>query len=557
MPGRPDATEAPPPGTLPPISTSETDDGSGLTALRDGEGPGPDAPATRRERRRRAESPWWGRALLLVVALGALAQVLVVSTSTIGNFNDSSDYRQSSGTPVARIDLSDTEHHGRVQSPAPMIDVLGNGLRAGFAVQAVYAVLPNDRTRIVVQGILAAVAWAILALTLARIVRPRWAQLLVAAATMLAALSPVMTWWHVSIAQESLMLSATLVFLAATVSVLFPEVPLAGIALSARARMITLVGAFAFAAVSRPPSAALLGPIAIAVLLVVFLRRDLRRSTAVIAAVVTVVVMGWSALALADNASRWNEQQAVERFAARMTDRDYLSLARDLGMPRCPQLDQVVELTRQGRYADYTTPVIEATTHCPALRRWFEDGGLEPQQVARHDPALFARQYWDALDALGAHPGLTAKALHGTLAFVAGDKIVKGEIPDLPDPLASVQRVLWAPAGLEPVLAVLLAAAALVTGFVRKGRRFALELALLTWSVLCSAVYYALVWSQAGMEPTRHALPLQLVLTVVIWVVALRALSPVDSVRSAPRAAAAPLPPADRAVDERRPAPSA
>ena len=140
------------------------------------------------------------------------------------------------------------------------------------------------------------------------------------------------------------------------------------------------------------------------------------------------------------------------------------------------------------------------------------------------------------------------------ISFVDDGRIVHGEIPDLPDPLAGVQKVLWSPAGLLPVLAVLIALAAIVVGIARRGvRRFAPELALLAWTVVCSAAYYALVWAQAGMEPTRHALPLQLVLTIVVWIVVLRAFTPV----SAPRDGEARQPRGDRAADAHHPAPSA
>ena len=140
-----------------------------------------------------------------------------------------------------------------------------------------------------------------------------------------------------------------------------------------------------------------------------------------------------------------------------------------------------------------------------------------------HDPVLFAREFWDELDTLGAHPGIRAKDLHGRFAFVAGTEIVRGTLPDLPDPRAPVQEVLWAPAGHAPLVGVLLAIAGIVIGTIRHGlRRFLPELALLGWTVICGGVYSAIVWSADGMESTRHALPTQLVLTVVVWVVVLR-----------------------------------
>jgi hypothetical protein len=456
-----------------------------------------------------------------VLAGGAVAHLVISATTRVVGTNDSSDYVRSPTTPELRIDLtSPGPPRGWARTPAAMIDLLGNGLRPGFVVQTVYAVLPDDRSRVVVQGVAAAVGWIVLALTLASIVRRPWAKLLVVTGVVLGSLAPWVTIFHVSIAEEPLMLAASLVFVAAALALAWPGVRLCGTTARSRTVFAVLAGSFVLTSFSRPQAAALLGPLAlVAIALFAFHegvgRRDARLRGCLVAAAIIVVTTAASGLMLQNNFPRWQEQQAVQRFAVRMEDPEYVALARRVGMPRCAQLDRAIVGVRQGKYVDLVAPVVDAGLACPALARWFAAGGLSPVDIVRHEPALFVREYRDALSLLRT-PGTLPPAL---IPF-----------PKVPSPVPKLETVLWAAGGRAPWLGLLIALAAVAIGVVRRGLRgFAPEIVFLAATAIVGACYYAIVWSVAGMEEWRHALPLQFVANIVVWAVVLRAVSTADT----------------------------
>jgi hypothetical protein len=351
---------------------------------------------------------------------------------------------------------------------------------------------------------------------------------------MLASVSPIATWWDISIAQESLMLSASLVFLCALAALVLPGVRLAGARLSDRAVLAVLVGALVVATAARPQSVALLAPLAfVGMGLLLAVRSGRRRPSRdvlvrVAAAAAVVLVAGmWAVVDVTNNVQRWEQEHAVERFVDRMGDAGYYEAARELGMPHCQAMDDLVRRVRREPVVDTVTLAIATTVECPALRRWFAAGGLSTVDLALHDPGLVLDQYLNALSGIGRYPGVVAAHGNGELRFIAGGKLVVAKLSKPPDPLGTVQKVLWAPAGTATGFALLLAAVAAIVGLRRFGARsFAPELVLLGSSVVCSAVYFAIVWSVPGKEHGRHALPLQFVLAFVVWLVVLRAAGP-------------------------------
>ena len=119
---------------------------------------------------------------------------------------------------------------------------------------------------------------------------------------------------------------------------------------------MVLTVAFVVAVGSRPHAALLLGPLTVGTLGLCWFRRN-RAKAAAVGAAVMVLASGWSVLALANNAERWNDQLAINRFASRMDDPAYVALARRRhARVRCTRT--VIRATTAGRYGDYVTPVV-------------------------------------------------------------------------------------------------------------------------------------------------------------------------------------------------------
>jgi hypothetical protein len=114
--------------------------------------------------------------------------------------------------------------------------------------------------------------------------------------------------------------------------------------------------------------------------------------------------------------------------------------------------------------------------------------------------------------------------LSGTLALLAHGKLTLVDVPDPPNPLPAVQGILWGPSGYVPLLGALIAVAAITVGIVRKGARGFLPEILLCFSALVfSAIFFAVNEATVGNDNYRHALPAQVVLAVLVWVLVLRA----------------------------------
>lgn len=256
---------------------------------------------------------------------------------------------------------------------------------------------------------------------------------------------------------------------------------------------VTVIG-LAVAVATRPFVGAMLLPIVALIFVWPLSVARLRALIAPLAAAVVLAVFAtWQALTFtAADSSPFSylpepeslaTVQATDRLAGRGHLPGYLDLARDAGMPPCPEAEAiaVAALTDNDKLT-----MLRSITDCPDLDAWLEDGGLPWTREFTHNTSatvaeLVSPSYWLTETFVGYMPSDDRLRSIRELSRTRWDELV----------VAINATMLLATAAA--VLAVLLRA---------PGQRMFFAAAV---TVVCAVSVYA--WGSDGLEYWRHLLP--------------------------------------------------
>ncbi len=393
-----------------------------------------------------------------------------------------------------------------------IFDLLGwwNGRSPGFAAQLLN-LLPAPLTA-AIQAAFAGTAWGFAALTSAAAFRSRIGMITSFALVSLLGISPWVQSYDSTILTESLIISGSVMALAAAFLLCSPRMrqmwsihrltqprsnrmSLLALLIGTTVPICAKASLWFFVI----PIALLAIWLAVPLSLVVLQRRTAVKATAYL------LIIGVTALTfslLQSNAeATWYAQN---RMAARGTP-DYIALAKEHGMPTCPELDN---------YLANTEPTLDRVDglreiDCPGLTEWWASGGVTPQAAVLSIPGTTLRLYLDDIRRQWT-PDL-------------GEWTVWSQWTDTrPTAANAVNR--WkksASLSSRDVLIVGLFAAAVLALRTRRlppgAKRFVnAPLALMAGIIGIGGVYTVITWLQDAMEPSRHAIPFTILAILIV-----------------------------------------
>lgn len=349
------------------------------------------------------------------------------------------------------------------------------GRGPGVLLQSIYLLPP--RLGVAIVATLIAVAWALVALAAARLALPRYATAAFIGVE-LWSLAPWIQMWDTAVMTEGLVIAGSALLVAACF------LPWAR-GLSTRALRWTAAGGlvgFGIAILTRPSAIVYVFPLLI--LGAVLGRRSwasaLQPAGRIVAAILVGLFVTFGIVQSVQLARVNDGWYAQNRLAAR-ADARYLELARQAGMPDCPELETAV-LAAPNQFE------LVRASDCAQLQSWFQSGGLTPQAEVLGDPA----------------------------------RVVNRAVADAQRTLTPPEKAqawsLWQGRGPGPWAfwtTILAMAGFVLTAVVARVRGSSgTNAPALMWvgGVLVSLLSVFLAWLQDGMEPARHALPASVLL---------------------------------------------